>query len=153
MNEREPCQRVAAIRREEYAPFEHQKHVFLTGDLQRPNSHPFFRDTRLEWIMCFYEPGDDGLPHWHQDVTEYETVLEGEIGYFEAATGETKWFREGDFIAIPAGVCVKRMVRERARTLAVKVPSNAQRATCSCCQRECTSRISPFVEVMRTECG
>jgi mannose-6-phosphate isomerase-like protein (cupin superfamily) len=144
MKARQAYERVLAIRREEYAPFENQKHLFLTGDLQQPNSHPFFRDARIECILCFYQPGDNGAFHWHNELTEYETVLEGEIGYFEVATGETNWFREGDFIVIPPGVCVKRVVRERARTLAMKVPSSAERTTCSCCERECAWRISPY---------
>ena len=145
MSERQTGDRVAIIRREEYLPFTGQKHLFLTGDLQRPNPNPFFRDARIEWIHCFYEPGDDGIPHWHETVTEYEVVLEGEIGYFEPATGETTWFRAGDFSAIPAGVCVKRIVRERSRTVAVKVPSASERVVCSCCPRACTRRLSPYL--------
>jgi quercetin dioxygenase-like cupin family protein len=145
MREQQTRKRVGIIRRDEYSPFEDRKHVFLTGDLQRPNPHAFVRDPRLEWILCFYEPGDDGLPHWHSEVTEYETVLEGEIGYFEAATGETNWFRAGDFSVIPAGVCVTRVVRERSRTVAVKVPSSGERVVCTGCPRECAWRISPYL--------
>ena len=145
MTEQQTGKRVAIIRRDEYSPFENQKHLFLTGDLQLPNPHAFIRDARLEWILCFYEAGDNGVPHWHPEVTEYETVLEGEIGYFEAATGETNWFRSGDFSAIPAGVCVTRIVRERSRTVAVKVPSNGERVVCTGCPRECAWRISPYL--------
>jgi len=144
-DEPQPDRHVEIIRREEYSPFEDRKHLFLVGDLQLPNPHRFIRDERLEWIFCVYEPGDDGIPHWHANVTEYETVLEGEIGYFEAATGETNWFRAGDFSAIPAGVCVKRIVRERARTVAVKIPSDNRRVVCSCCPRKCAWRISPYL--------
>ena len=145
MSERQPGGRVSIIRKEEYLPFSDQKHVFLTGDLQQPNPNPFIRDSRLEWILCFYEPGDDGVPHWHRNVTEYESIVEGEVGYFEAATGETSWFRAGDFSAIPAGVCVRRIVRERSRTIAVKVPSSAERVVCGSCARECAWRISPYL--------
>lgn len=145
MSEPQTADRIKVIRRDDYSPFTDQKHLFLTGDLQRPNPHSFIRDPRLEWIFCFYEAGDDGVPHWHKDVTEYETVLEGEIGYFEAATGETNWFRTGDFSAIPAGVCVTRIVRERSRTIAVKVPSSGERVVCTGCTRECAFRISPYV--------
>lgn len=136
---------IGVIRREEYEPFENQKHLFLAGDLHRPNPHSFFRDERIESIFCFYEPGDDGLPHWHRDVTEYETVLEGQIGYFEIASGQTIWFRPGDFIHIPAGACVQRIVRERARTMTVKVPSKDERVTCPACPRECKWRLSPYL--------
>ena len=145
MSERQPGNRVAVIRREEYLPFTGQKHLFLAGDLRQPNPHPFIRDTRLEWILCFYEPGDDGIPHWHTGITEYETVIDGEIGYFEAATGDTTWFRAGDFSAIPAGVCVKRIVRAPSRTIAVKVPSGAERVVCSGCPRECPWRLNPYL--------
>lgn len=145
MTQQHPGQRVEIIRRNDYSAFEGQKHVFLTGDLQRPNPNAFVRDPRLEWILTFYEPGDNGAPHWHREVTEYEMVVEGEVGYFEAATGETNWFRPGDFSAIPAGVCVTRIVRERARTVAVKVPSSGERVVCSGCQRECAWRISPYL--------
>ncbi len=145
MSERQAGRQIAAIRREEYAASTGEKHLFLAGDLQRPNSHPFFRDSRLEWIQCFYEPGDDGIPHWHRDVTEYEMVLEGEIGYFDAGTGQTSWFRPGDFSLIPAGVCVKRIVRQRSRTIAVKVPSRGERVVCSGCPRECPWRVNPYL--------
>lgn len=146
------ARRVAAIRRDEYSPFEDQKHLFLVGDLRRPNPHPFVRDSRIEWILCFYQPGDDGIPHWHTEVTEYETVLEGQIGYFEAATGETNWFQRGDFSIIPAGVCVKRIVPEHARTVAVKVPSSDERVVCSGCPRECRFRIHPYIGDCETKC-
>ncbi len=145
MSEQQPGRQIGIIRREEYSPFEDQKHLFLVGDLQRPNPHPFIRDTRMEWILCFYEPGDNGIPHWHRDITEYETVIEGQIGYFEAATGETNWLQAGDFTVVPAGVCVTRIVRERTRTIAVKVPSSAERVVCSGCPRECQWRISPYL--------
>ena len=145
MSELKPNGRLAVIRRDEYAPFAGEKHLFLAGNLKRPNPHPFLRDARLEWIMCFYEQGDHGIPHWHAEVTEYEVILEGEIGYFEVATGETQWLRTGDFSAVPAGVCVRRMVRERARTVAVKVPSNAERVVCAECPRQCASRLTPYL--------
>ncbi len=145
MSERRTGRNVEIIRREEYSASEDRKHLFLVGDLKLPNPHPFVRDPRLEWILCVYEPGDDGIPHWHRQVTEYEIVTEGEIGYFEAATGETNWFRAGDFSVIPAGVCVRRIVRQRARTVAVKVPSNPERVVCSGCPRECAFRLSPYL--------
>lgn len=120
------------------------KHVFLAGNLQRPQATPFLRDERLEWIVCRYEPGDDGLPHWHAEVTEYETVTSGEVGYFEIATERTHWFREGDFFRIPSGVCVRRLVRERSSTIAIKVPSSAEKIHCAECSRECRHRLEPF---------
>jgi hypothetical protein len=144
MSELQPGGRIGVIRRDEYLPFAGQKHVFLVGDLKRPNPNPFIRETRLEWIFCFYDAGDDGVPHWHREVTEYETVLEGEIGYFEAATGETTWLRMGDFTTVPAGVCVKRIVKERARTVATKVPSLSERVVCADCPRDCSARIAPY---------
>lgn len=136
---------VRVIRRGDYAVFAELKHLFLTGDLQHPNPHPFIHDRRVECIMCFYESGDNGVPHWHSTITEYEAVLEGEIGYRESLTGELTWFRAGDFSAIAAGVCVKRIVREPARTFAVKVPSGSERVVCAQCPRECPSRVSPFL--------
>jgi quercetin dioxygenase-like cupin family protein len=120
------------------------KHVFLVGDLQRPTPHPFIRDQRVELIVVSYEAGDEGRHHWHPDVTEYEIVLEGEIGYFEVATGETHWFGAGDLVAIPAGACVKRLVRRSARGVTLKVPSAARKVHCYCCARECAWRVEPF---------
>ena len=84
---------VVRIARGEYAGvLPEDKHVFLVGDLQRPTRYPFIRDSRVELVLVSYEPGDDGTYHWHETVTEYELVVEGEIGYLEVATGATHWF-------------------------------------------------------------
>jgi quercetin dioxygenase-like cupin family protein len=123
------------------------KHVFLVGDLQKPTPHPFIRDDRVEMIVVGYEAGDDGEPHWHADVTEYELVVEGEIGYFEIATGETHWFAPGDMVAIPARACVRRRVRRPARGVTVKVPSHAEKIHCDRCARVCAERVAPCVGV------
>jgi hypothetical protein len=131
----------AAIRRTEYAPFTSLKHLFLVGDLQRDNPHPFVRDARLEVIACFYQPGDNGRPHWHRDVTEYEMVIEGEVGHFDVVTGETHWFGPGDLRILPPGVCTRRILRVPTRTLAIKVPSSSEKVHCAECSRECESRL------------
>ena len=138
---------VGRIGRDEYEPFAGLRHLFLVGDLQQPNPHPFVRDKRLELIVCYYQPGDDGLRHWHEQVTEYEIVVEGEIGHFEIATGETHWFGPGDVRVLSPGVCVERRVRTAARTVAIKVPSNAEKIHCAQCQRECAFRLAPCAEV------
>jgi len=136
---------VVRIRHAEYVnAIPELKHVFLVGDLQRPTPHPFIRDDRVELVVVGYDAGDDGTYHWHRDVTEYEIVVEGEIGYFEVATGETHWFSAGDLFAIPAGACVKRLVRRTARGVTVKLPSSAGKVHCGECPRECTWRVEPF---------
>ena len=56
------------------------RHVFLVGNLQQPTTYPFIRDERVEVVLVSYRAGDDGRYHWHPDVTEYELVVEGEIG-------------------------------------------------------------------------
>lgn len=122
------------------------KHIFLTGDLRQATPHPFVRDERIEVVLCYYEPGDDGIYHWHPQITEYEMVIEGEVGYFEVGKGNTHWFQAGDFCIIPAGVCVKRIVRRSTRTVAVKVPSVNEKVCCSSCRRECTWRVAPMRE-------
>lgn len=137
---------MSRLARAEYEPFKSLRHLFLVGDLQRRNPHPFVRDSRLELILCFYNPGDDGRPHWHPEVTEYEFVLEGEIGYLNTATGETEWFTAGDLRCLPAGICVKRMVRRATRTLAIKVPSNAEKIHCAECSRACARRVTPCLQ-------
>lgn len=135
-------QRLSWIQAGQYLPFAADlKHVFLTGDLKRPQPHPFIREPRLEVVLCFYESHDDGLPHWHSDITEYELVLEGGLGYLEIATGEEHWFGPGDFVTVPAGVCVQRKVREPCRALAIKVPSSAAKVHCQDCGRECAYRL------------
>jgi uncharacterized cupin superfamily protein len=137
---------IARIAREEYEPFADLRHLFLVGDLKQPNPHPFVRDSRLELILAYYQPGDDGLPHWHREVTEYEVVLEGEVGYFEAETGETHWFGPGDVRIAPPGVCLQRLIRTAARTVAFKVPSSAEKVHCAECPRECASRREAYRE-------
>jgi len=122
-----------------------EKHVFLVGDLRRPTSYPFIRDHRVELVLVCYGPRDDGRYHCHPDVTEYELVVEGQIGYFEVASGATHWFGAGDLVAIPAGACVKRLVRCPARGVTLKVPSSSTKIHCETCARECAWRITPFV--------
>jgi hypothetical protein len=144
MKEIRPSEQTARIRAEEYVPYADLKHMFLVGNLQRPTPHPFVRDERIEFIVCLYESGDDGELHWHPGITEYEVVIEGRIGYYEAATGETHWCNPGDFSTVPAEVCVKRIVPVRSRTVAAKVPSGPACVVCAQCQRDCSSRIAPF---------
>jgi len=134
------------ISRDEYTKFaDRLKHVFLVGNLAHPSEHPFIREERLEMILCFYGAGDDGLPHWHRDVTEYEIVVEGTIGYLDISTGETQWFSVGDLSVVPAGRCVKRLVPQPARTVAVKVPSRpGDKVHCQHCQQECTARLKAY---------
>lgn len=120
------------------------KHIYLVGDLKKPSPHPFIRDQRLEITVCSYDPGDDGRYHWHPEVTEYEVVVEGEVGYFEVASGRTHWFTTGDFIVIPPDTCVRRLVRQTARTVTVKVPSQAEKVHCAQCERACSWRVEPY---------
>jgi mannose-6-phosphate isomerase-like protein (cupin superfamily) len=137
---------IQRIDRSEYEPFAERQHLFLIGNLQRENPHPFVRDPRLELILCYYNSGDDGLPHWHREVTEYEIVIEGESGILEVATGRARWFGSGDLVVIPPGVCVKRLVRKTVRTLAIKIPSKAEKVHCAGCPRECSARLAPYFQ-------
>lgn len=124
--------------RDHLAPLQH---LFLVGDLRKPTPHPFFRDARLELILCTYEAGDDGLFHWHDEVTEYEIILEGRVGYQHVSDGRTEWFEPGDMSVIPQRACVRRLVPMKSRTIAVKVPSRpADKIHCDKCKRECTFR-------------
>jgi len=137
---------VKRIARAEYESAADLKHLFLVGNLQRPTPHPFVRDSRLEVILCYYQPGDDGLFHWHREVTEYEVVVEGEVGHRDAATGEIHWFGPGDVRALAPGVCCQRVIRQQARTVAIKVPSSSEKVHCAQCDRECPSRVAPQQE-------
>lgn len=113
---------VVRIDRAEYASvLSSLKHLFLVGNLRSPTPHPFILDERIEVILCSYKPGDDSPYYWHRAVPEYEIVIDGKIGYFEVETGTIHWFQAGVFCAIPAGVCVKRLVREPVFTVAIKV--------------------------------
>ena len=149
--ERALAGRVVRIARAEYADaLPGDKHVFLVGDLQRPTSYPFIRDPRVELVVVSYEPGDDGVYHWHESVTEYELVVEGEIGYFEVSSARTHWFGAGDLVAIPPGACVRRLVRARARGVTLKVPSAATKILCDGCARDCGYRLTPFAGEARS---
>ena len=46
---------------------------------------------------------------------------------------------------IPAGACVKRLVRAPARGVTVKVPSSGTKIHCDRCSRDCRWRAAPFV--------
>ncbi len=143
--ERPVSSAVASIEAAEYQPdFDRLQHLFLVGDLQLPCPHPFFRDPRLEVIACQYAPGDHGRFHWHSAITEYEMVLEGSVTYVEAATGQARIYKTGDFATVPAGVCVKRLIDEPCRTLAIKVPSGNEKIHCRECDRVCARRAEGF---------
>jgi mannose-6-phosphate isomerase-like protein (cupin superfamily) len=134
--------RLKCIRADGYKPCaEELKHVYLVGSLHRPVPHPFFSDERAEVVLCFYQRGDDGEFHWHPDVTEYEYMLEGRMGYFSVADGREEWFEPGDMIYVPAGACVRRLVPTRVRTLTVKLPSKDDKITCRRCDRVCAYRV------------
>ena len=138
---------VNSIRAAEHGPFAGElQHIFLAGDLSRPCPHPFFRDARLEILVCDYEPGDHGCFHWRAGITEYEFVLEGSIAYLEAATGERPTFRVGDLLMVPRETCVRRLVEEPCRTLAIELPSGGGRIQCQRCPRECQHRVRDFGE-------
>lgn len=137
--------KVEVIRAGDYAPGRTpESHIFLVGNLGRPTDTPYFRESRLEWIVCRYQAGEDGRPHWHESVTEYEMVLEGRVGYFEIATEQMHWFDPGDFFRIPPRACVKRIVPMAAGTIAVKVPSNPEKVHCCDCSRDCPHRLEKF---------
>lgn len=136
---------IEVIRRESWQPHAAGlKHVFLVGDLQRAVPHPFLRRSDAEIIWCEYNAGDDGRPHWHATVDEIEVVLKGEVGYRDIGSEEVFWFREGDLVNVPRGVCVERFVREPARTLAIKLPSRAEKVHCGECRRACAQRREAF---------
>lgn len=128
-----------------YGPhLEKLQHLFLVGDLRLPTPHPFFRDSRVEMILATYEAGDDGQFHWHREVTEYEMVLEGKIGYRHASDGRTIWFGPGDLSLVAEQECVRRLVPAISRTLAVKVPSRpGDKIHCGQCGRDCAFRQTP----------
>ena len=116
------------------------KHVFLAGNLQHPVPHPFFRRKDVEVIICQYGQGDHGLPHWHRDVDEVEFIISGRLSYRNIADGTLVDFKAGDLLTIPRGCCVERRVDGPARTLAIKLPSLAEKVHCADCTRTCSSR-------------
>jgi len=125
------------------------RHVFLVGNLKELTEYPFIQDSRFEFIVCQDAPGDHGRFHWHAEVDEYEIVIEGRIGYYFVEKAQTIWYSSGDFSHIQAGCCVRRIVNETARTIAIKVPSSAEKRHCSDCDRECGDRQSPYVNIER----
>jgi hypothetical protein len=133
---------------QEYEPhFQDLQHIFLVGDLKNASPHPFFRDPRVEFIVCEYAVGDHGAYHWHPVTTEYEFVLEGSMVYQDAATGEMQRFRPGDLRMVPPGACVRRFIDEPCRTVAIKVPSGDRKIHCRDCQRSCEERMQAFREI------
>ena len=118
--------------------------MFLVGDLKKSCDHPFVRDKRFEFIICSYKSGDHGKFHWHSEVDEFEIVTEGRIGYYFVESGRTDWYSTGDLSYIPAGCCVKRIVNESARTIAIKIPSSAEKVHCRICDRNCSHRVEAY---------
>jgi len=146
--ERHPKTPIGRISGDTYLPYtDNLSHVFLTGNLQAPSPHPHFCDDRLELIYCKYRPGDNGVFHWHDAITEYQIVISGAFGVREAASGCVTWFGPGDVSLIPAGVCIERLIKTETTTVAVKVPSvPGDKIHCSDCVRSCQSRQKPYKE-------
>ena len=117
------------------------KHTFLAGNLKNPLAHPFLNTDKLEIIICTYEKGDHGYPHWHLYVDEFEFVIEGKISYRESLTGISHDFTKNDLIHIPKNVCVNRIVDETCITITLKVPSKSDKVSCFECSRVCDKRI------------
>jgi hypothetical protein len=144
---RDPTGGIDRIAAEEYQEhFGSLQHIFLAGNLKLPCSHPFFREERVEVILCKYTAGQDGRFHWHPAATEYEVVLEGTLDYLEAATGKLWQFKAADLVRVPVNTCVKRVVTQPCRTLAIKVPSDDGKVHCPECRRECAARVEAFKE-------
>ena len=110
--------------------FKNNSHVFLVGDLKKSINHDYIKDTRIEFILCRYEKGDHGEPHWHPETDEYEIITSGKIGYQDCMSGNITWYQKGDFSYIPAKKCVKRLVYTKSETIAVKVPSDDKKYIC-----------------------
>jgi mannose-6-phosphate isomerase-like protein (cupin superfamily) len=140
-----PVSGLTAVRRDEYDQHRSElEHLFLAGDLRLPTPYPFIRRDDAEVILCTYDAGSVGEPHWHETVDELEMVVEGELEYREAPSGNTHRFRAGDFVHIPRGTCVKRNVLSASRTLAIKLPSDPTSVICSECARVCAYREAPY---------
>ena len=138
---------LSTIREKEYLEWADEvKHIFLVGDLAKPVSHPFIRRRDVELILCFYQPGDNGCPHWHPEVTEIEIVTKGKIGYLEIESGTEFWFTPGDLIYIPPMCCVQRLVPEPSKIYTVKLPSISKKVQCRTCPRYCRYRIKEEAE-------
>lgn len=119
------------------------KHLFLVGDLKKPVPHPFLRRKDLEMIWCEYEAGDDGQPHWHTIVDEFELVLSGRVGCRLLPEDRIEWFGPGDLVSVPHGTCVQRLISEPTKTITIKVPSGMDKVHCATCQRLCAHRQEP----------
>ncbi len=131
---------ISCIKRESYA-LNKQSHLFLIGDLKLQQNTPFFFDERFELILCNYMAGEDGLPHWHAVVDEYEIIISGQLIYIESESGRERVFNEGDLIKIPSGLCVTRIVNVPTTTIAIKLPSVDEKVLCAKCNRKCFSRL------------
>jgi uncharacterized cupin superfamily protein len=131
---------ILCIRRESYT-HENKSHLFLIGDLKIPQASPFFFDERCELILCSYMAGEDGLPHWHTSVDEYEIIISGQLIYIESESGRKKVFNEGDLIKIPSGLCVTRVINVPTTTIVIKLPSVDEKVLCVKCERKCFSRL------------
>lgn len=117
------------------------KHLYLVGNLQKPVPHPYVVDQRLEFVLCNYESGDQGIRHWHRELTEYTFVIQGRLSYMDIVSEQVYDLESGDFFVIPAGQCMSLTIDRPTTALTIKVPSILDKVYCTQCSRVCKARL------------
>ncbi len=96
---------------------------YFVGNLSRPQTLEFIRDTRLEVGISSYPSYQYELAHMHDTATEYQYVIRGWTEYMDVETGEVYEFRKGDFYAILPGTAYAQRVKAGTDILFIKTPS------------------------------
>ena len=101
-------------------------HIFLVGNLLKEVGYKFFRDKRLELILCKYKKGENGIPHWHTEIDEYEYVINGEIGYKDRVEKlvlkQASLIKKAGLKGIVASGSEAKIIRKKYKNLFILTP-------------------------------
>lgn len=118
---------------------------YLAGNLKRPQELPFVVDDKVEIGITSYDSEQRETPHWHSEQKEFQFVLSDRTEYVEIPSGIRHVYEEGDFYAIPPGVCYGQISEPGTRTIFIKHPALDDKTVCRKWPRiDCYYREEPF---------
>ena len=93
---------------------------YLLGDLKRPQVLENIFDDTLGIGMLKSKENEVNKAHYHEEIFEYEYVVEGEIALLHLDTMDSVTLKKGDFIVIPPNVKSVQKMKANSQVIFVK---------------------------------